>query len=172
MPWRKLLKRIDRQASGGCQCGAVRYRTMALRDDAHICHCRMCQKAVGGPFAALVGAPLDGFAWTRGQPAEFMSSALAARGFCAECGTPLYYRGTRSAHLSLTIASLDDPSIAPPVRQCGMEGRWPCLASLDTMPDTGATEEDMAQEAPLIRASNHQHPDHDTSAWPPAQDKI
>ena len=38
--------------TGGCQCGAVRY---ALFDapESTVCHCRMCQKAVGGPFAAL-----------------------------------------------------------------------------------------------------------------------
>jgi hypothetical protein len=40
--------------TGGCQCGAVRYALTAMPEGAHFCHCRMCQKAVGGPFAALV----------------------------------------------------------------------------------------------------------------------
>jgi hypothetical protein len=43
--------------TGGRQCGAVRYALSALPEDAHFCHCRMCQKAVGGPFAALAGVP-------------------------------------------------------------------------------------------------------------------
>ncbi|HET7714155.1 MAG TPA: GFA family protein, partial [Bauldia sp.] len=30
--------------TGGCQCGAVRFRVAAL-GRASICHCRMCQKA-------------------------------------------------------------------------------------------------------------------------------
>ncbi len=34
------------------------------------------------------------------------------------------------------------------------------------LPDLGATEDDMAEEAPLIAASNRQHPDHDTQVWP------
>ncbi len=42
--------------SGGCQCGAIRFRTTDLIDNAHICHCRMCQKAAGNYFAALVGS--------------------------------------------------------------------------------------------------------------------
>jgi hypothetical protein len=126
----------------------------------------MCQKAVGGPFAALVGAPLDALAWTRGQPHEFQSSALATRGFCARCGTPLYYRGLESAHIGLTIASLDNPEIALPKRQCGMEGLWPGIDCLGSLPDSGTTEEDMAGEAPLIRADNRQHPDHDVANWP------
>ena len=40
-------------------------------------------------------------------------------------------------------------------------------ALLGHVPDMGATENDMVEEAPLIRASNHQHPDHDTREWPP-----
>lgn len=31
--------------SGGCQCGAVRYRLHEPLSNPHICHCRMCQKA-------------------------------------------------------------------------------------------------------------------------------
>ncbi len=147
----------------------MRYRAHALLDNAHVCHCRMCQKSVGGPFAALVAAPLDAFEWTRGTPAEFASSALAARGFCAACGTPLYYRGEGSAHLGLTIGSLDDPGLAPPIRQVGMEGRWPVIDALATLADDGATETDMVEEAPRIRASNRQHPDHDTALWPPQE---
>ena len=40
-------------ASGGCQCGAVRFRGSKF-GRASICHCRMCQKAFGGFFGALV----------------------------------------------------------------------------------------------------------------------
>jgi hypothetical protein len=35
--------------TGGCQCGAVRYRIEGDLGRASICHCRMCQKAFGGP---------------------------------------------------------------------------------------------------------------------------
>jgi hypothetical protein len=75
--------------TGGCQCGAVRYALYARPEGAHICHCRMCQKAVGGPFAALAPVRLADFAWTRGTPDTFLSSSVAARDFCAACGTPL-----------------------------------------------------------------------------------
>jgi hypothetical protein len=33
--------------SGGCQCGAVRFRVDGELGRASICHCRMCQKAFG-----------------------------------------------------------------------------------------------------------------------------
>jgi hypothetical protein len=153
-------------ATGGCQCGAVRFRTTALLDNAHICHCRMCQKAVGNLFAALVGAPNDALVWTRGEPAVWASSDHADRGFCARCGTPLFYRGKGSPRTGLAIGCLDDPSLASPKVQVGMEGRLAVMDALASLPDWGTTEEDMAEEAPLIAASNHQHPDHDTAEWP------
>ena len=160
------MKRIEMTVTGGCQCGAVRYRTTALMDNSHICHCRMCQKAVGNFFAALVGAPNDALVWTRGTPAVFASSDLAERGFCARCGTPLFYRSIGGTRTGLTIGSLDDPSVAPPHVQVGMEGRYAFMDGLLHLPNSGATEEDMVEEAPLIAASNHQHPDHDTQVWP------
>jgi hypothetical protein len=158
--------RRETVATGGCQCGAVRYRTTALRDDAHICHCRMCQKAVGNLFAALVGAPDDELVWTRGTPAVWASSDHADRGFCAACGTPLFYRGKASANTGLTIGSLDDPSLAPPRLQVGMEARLAVIDRLATLEDWGTTEAGNPQEAVAIRATNHQHPDHDTALWP------
>jgi hypothetical protein len=161
------MERLDIAVTGGCQCGAVRYSSSQLMDNAHICHCRMCQKAVGNLFAALVGAPNDRLLWTRGEPSVFASSALAERGFCAQCGTPLFYRSIGGTRTGLTIGSLDNPAVAPPRTQVGMEGRYAVMDQLAALPDLGATEDDMIDEAPKIRASNHQHPDHDTELWPP-----
>lgn len=149
-------------ASGGCQCGAVRYRTSVALSGAHICHCRMCQKAVGNVFAALAAVPRDALTWTRGTPAIFASSDQVVRGFCAACGTPLFYDYVAGNRINLTIGSLDDPTVVPPERQFGSEGRQPWFAALAALPDEGATETTMAAIAPAIAASNHQHPDHDT----------
>ena len=78
--------------TGGCQCGAVRFAVYAQPEKIGICHCRMCQKAVAGPFAVLAEVPWAEFAWTRGTPSAFRSSSRAMRDFCAACGTPLSYR--------------------------------------------------------------------------------
>lgn len=45
------MKRLEMSVTGGCQCGAVRYRADAMLD---ICYCRMCQKAMGNLFALLL----------------------------------------------------------------------------------------------------------------------
>ena len=78
--------------TGGCQCGAVRFAAYAGPVKIGLCHCRMCQKAVGGPFISLAEVKHEDFAWTRGKPATYRSSTIAERDFCAACGTPLSYR--------------------------------------------------------------------------------
>lgn len=159
-------KRVDASASGGCQCGAVRYHINSVTDTSHICHCRMCQKAVGNFFAALFGVPKDALIWTRGEPARFMSSENVARGFCAKCGTPLFYDYVISDNLALTTGSLDDPAQFPPKDQFGLEAVMPWFGEIADVHRAGVTEETMAEFVGGIRASNHQHPDHDTENWP------
>ncbi|MDN3638832.1 GFA family protein [Simiduia curdlanivorans] len=153
--------------SGGCQCGAVRYHADAMLDNAHICHCRMCQKAVGNVFAALVAAPIEAFAWTRGEPSVFKSSELVERGFCHQCGTPLFYRGLNSKRINLTIGSLDQPENFAPKSQMGSEARLVWFEHLTALADDGVTGAGGNEQwATSIAASNRQHPDHDTDLWP------
>jgi len=140
--------------TGGCQCGAVRYVLAAAPSDSSICHCRMCQKAVGGPFAALATVGRANLTWTRGEPARFASSSLAARGFCAACGTPLTYEGINADKIEITICSLDNPSAVAPMRAYGIEGRVAWLDRIEALP---AIETEEAY-AGLV---NHQHPDGD-----------
>ena len=65
--------------TGGCQCGAVRYALSKAPNRVNICHCRMCQKATGAPFASYADIEHEDFAWTRGKPAAFKSSSIAER---------------------------------------------------------------------------------------------
>jgi len=152
--------------SGGCQCGAVRFHAAELRDNPHVCYCRMCQKAAGNLFAALVGVRHQHLSWTRGTPAEFMSSDQAARGFCAACGTSLYYRTLGGPHVSISIGAFDDPASIPLLYQVGLEGKHPGLFHLEAVEEVGTTEQADPEGTAAIAASNHQHPDHDTDRWP------
>jgi hypothetical protein len=152
--------------TGGCQCGAVRYALSEAPSDPTICHCRMCQKAFGSFFAPLTGVPIAAFAVTRGTLSVFKSSDEAERGFCRDCGTPLTFRYIDRPRISVSIGSLDEPAKIPPQKQDGVESRLSWFATLAALPGDQTTEEDAPELAGRIVASDHQHPDHDTEAWP------
>lgn len=118
--------------TGGCQCGAVRYRVTGGLGRANLCHCRMCQRATGNAFAPLVTALGTVF---EGTPARFASSNVAERGFCAACGTALFYAPIGSDDVELMIGSLDDPDAARPELHYGVESRVAWLHISDGLPE-------------------------------------
>jgi hypothetical protein len=149
--------------AGGCQCGSVRYRVSGPITNIHLCHCRMCQKAVGNAFATIGVAQESDVTHTRDAPAWFQSSMHVQRGFCASCGTPLFYSDDMSNTLGIMIGSLDRPADFPPGRQDGIEGRLAWVLTLTQMHDKGATGVgDEAEWAEAIARSARQHPDFDT----------
>lgn len=109
------------EITGGCQCGAVRYRVAALGRSS-VCHCRMCQRAFGSFYAALVIA--EGLTWTQGQRRLFASSNVSQRGFCEACGTPLSFENFDDDLVEIATATLDDPELAPPTMQ--INHRYAC----------------------------------------------
>jgi hypothetical protein len=127
----------------------------------------MCQKAFGSFFAPLAGVPLDKFEITRGKLATFMSSDQTERGFCARCGTPLTFHYVNKPRISISIGSLDEPAKVKPRHQYGVESRMPWFDAITHLPGEQTTEQDDPPLAEAIAKSNHQHPDHDTAAWPP-----
>ena len=107
--------------TGGCQCGAVRFAVSAPPAKVSICHCRMCQKATGAPFASLADISHANFSWTRGKPASVRSSSIGERDFCAACGTPLSYREIGGSKIEITTGAFDKPELVVPDRQFGIE---------------------------------------------------
>ena len=153
-------------ATGGCQCGAVRYGLLSKPTEPSICHCRMCQKAFGNYFAPLAGVPRADLVWTRGQPGSFRSSEAVERGFCRDCGTPLYYTVLTRDRISVSLGSLDNPDLVEPEEQFGVEGRRALFARLHLLPEE--TTENGTPPELFARMRSKQHPDHDTETWPPA----
>jgi hypothetical protein len=153
----------DETHSGGCQCGAVRFRIKGRLGDASICHCRMCQKAFGGFYAPLVSVRDAKLTWTRGQPAKFRSSNFVERSFCADCGTPLTYEAPDG--IAVAIGAFDRPQEIAPKMQWGIEGKLPYVDTIPTLPAKHSLAD--ANAAPFLQQLvSNQHPDHDTEQWP------
>jgi hypothetical protein len=152
--------------SGGCQCGAVRYQIKGPLGVAAICHCRMCQKAFGSWGAALVKIPIKNLAWTRGTPATFKSSPIANRGFCQNCGTPLFMIEEGDYNIELAIGTLDNPNAITPMKiQSGCESKLTWFDNMFQLPLE--TTEQSRKPEDLAKLGTLQHPDHDTEIWPP-----
>lgn len=145
--------------TGGCQCGAVRYRLRRPPRKVSVCFCRMCQKAVGGYFGAFASSTVADVEWTRGRLAIFASSEVAERGFCRDCGTPLSFSYPANGTLSVSAGSLDDPAALPPTIAYGTEGRAPWFDRLCRLEGTRTEDDIPAGELPAYRS--RQHPDHD-----------
>lgn len=158
----------DAAQSGGCQCGAVRFRVTGRPERVSLCHCRMCQKATGAPFQVVAIVDNADLVWTRGDLARFQSSTVASRGFCRKRGTPMTYewggQGT-----AIAIGTFDDPRHFSIDSELSRETRLACVSQLANLPEAPMAA-NAAEEARYAHMDTFQHPDHDTEAWPASEE--
>ncbi|MGD2172937.1 MAG: GFA family protein [Gammaproteobacteria bacterium] len=120
------------ELTGGCQCGAVRYRLTGSARMLYACHCRDCQKQSSSAFGMSLivdrakvefTAGLDRLrTWdTRGDDATLKRCA-----FCSDCGTRIYHAPEDEAEpISIKAGSLDDTGWLQPVAQIWLQSAQP-----------------------------------------------
>ena len=98
-------------ATGRCLCGAVRYRVDGPLRDVLICHCEECRRWHGHVSACtaarredLVLVESDGLRWIDSPH----SDADARRGFCAQCGSSLFWDAPDRPTVSIAAGTLDE----------------------------------------------------------------
>src|SRR5512140_3226203 len=101
--------------TGGCACGAVRFKLSQPPMGVGVCHCTDCQKASGGGPNYVALFPKAAFEVTKGEARVYSckgdSGADIGRAFCVECGTPLWsVPGGEAPFLPVKLGALDDPS--------------------------------------------------------------
>jgi hypothetical protein len=99
--------------SGRCLCGAVAYEVRGTLRDVLLCHCEECRRWHGHVSASTAARKEDlvlleqrGLRWIDSP----RSDAGARRGFCAECGSSLFWDPPRRATISIAAGTLDDAS--------------------------------------------------------------
>ena len=123
------------ELTGGCFCGAVRYRVADEPIDAGYCHCRMCQRSVGAPVVAWGSWPEAAFAWLAAEPATLVSSTTGRRRFCGACGTQiLFWTADEPALVDLNLATLDDPAAIVPTYHIWTATRIAWFETADDLP--------------------------------------
>ena len=96
--------------TGSCLCGAVKYEVHGALRLVIVCHCTQCRKQTGSFMHATASDDKDfklvdlrGLKW-------FRASDIAARGFCGECGSVLFWKGDGRDYISIAAGSLDGPT--------------------------------------------------------------
>lgn len=124
-----------RETTGGCLCGALRYK--AEGDPLWIahCHCHSCRRNTGSALATFVGVAAGGFVYTEGAPATYASSPGVTRSFCQRCGTPLSYEAERfPGEVHLYLSTLDHPEDFEPQRHVYFAERIAWFDTADDLP--------------------------------------
>ncbi len=112
--------------TGSCLCGAVKYEFDGPARPVIVCHCNQCRKQTGSMMHAT-SVSIDRFRFTEQRGLKwFRSSETAARGFCCECGSVLFWKPDSGDRMSFTAGSIDgktDLSIEGHI-YCGFKGDY------------------------------------------------
>jgi hypothetical protein len=119
--------------SGGCLCGAVRYRLEARPLAVNACHCSDCKKLTGATHLLMILSPRAGLQRERGEPLRYRKRADSGREIdivrCANCGVRLWHEPLSAPNLVFVAAgTLDDPSWAIPTSHIWVEKASPSIA--------------------------------------------
>jgi len=92
---------------GSCLCGAVSFRINGPVQNVTSCHCTQCRKTSGHYWAAT-GAQIADVTFTRDAGLKwYHSSDQAERGFCATCGSSLFWKPDGQARMAISAGSID-----------------------------------------------------------------
>ena len=111
--------------TGGCLCGAVRYRVTGGPTHVGRCHCGDCRKRSGSAFAIYGHWPRDAFE-LQGELARFDGDA-----FCPTCGSHLGLLGEAEG-VELSLGTLDEaPFELVPEAELWIKRREPWLPAVE-----------------------------------------
>ncbi len=96
--------------TGSCLCGSVRYEATGPLRDLAACHCSQCRKQSGHFYVATDSADDDLSITDGGTLTWFSASDEAKRGFCATCGSAMFWKSNGSDTTSILLGSMDAPT--------------------------------------------------------------
>lgn len=95
---------------GQCLCGAVRVTVRGPLEDPSACHCGQCRRWTGHVWADVT-IPDDRLTIEGGESLRwFRSSEEAERGFCAACGSSMFWRGIDSGRTAVGMGCFEAPT--------------------------------------------------------------
>lgn len=96
--------------TGRCECGSVTFEANEVRPTVNFCHCSQCRRTSGHQWAAT-RADNDKFRLTSSDTLKwYVSSDIAKRGFCSNCGSSLFYQVNDADHIGIAAGCIDAPT--------------------------------------------------------------
>ncbi len=140
---------------GSCLCGTVRWEADAPFTRMRHCHCSMCRKAHGAPFATYLSVPRDRYRLVAGAAnvTGYQSSVQYHRAFCSTCGS-VVPSTENGGDVDMPAGCLDDdPGIRPGMHIfTGSKAAWDVIA--DSLPRAVAYEAGNGR-APVALSREH-----------------
>ena len=96
--------------TGGCLCGAVRFSARGPLRGVVYCHCSQCRRQSGHHYAATNVADADLDITGAERLTWYRASDFARRGFCATCGSALFWKRDGADDISIMAGAFDRPS--------------------------------------------------------------
>lgn len=95
---------------GSCLCGQVTFEASEFSQKAAACHCTMCRKFHGAPFAVLVQVGYFQYLTGADSIREFTGSNETVRTFCERCGSSIGFRaaGACENEFEVAVACFDE----------------------------------------------------------------
>ncbi len=118
--------------TGGCLCGAVRFAADGVETGHHACHCAMCRRWGSGPFLAATVAAIR--FKSEDDIVVYPSSDWAERGFCAKCGTNLFYRLKDAGTHFISVGTFDDAAAFTVIGEIYIDAKPPGYAMAGNHP--------------------------------------
>jgi len=96
--------------NGSCLCGAVRFAVDQPLPPADACHCSQCRKQ-SGHYWASTDVPKEAVS-IEGQEniTWHQASEKVRRGFCATCGSFLFWEPVNSNKIAIAAGAFDEPT--------------------------------------------------------------
>jgi len=87
------MNELQRQTFGRCLCGATTFEVDGVLSEPHACHCNQCRRQSGN-YTVSTHVKRENVTITEDSRLKwYRSSDVAKRGFCAECGSNLFWDG-------------------------------------------------------------------------------
>lgn len=113
------MQRVN-TATGRCLCGAITFRVSGELRDVFNCHCDRCRRFTGHHMAATAANNEDLSIEDGGANIRWYHPVPeAAYGFCARCGSSLFWQSSEApATVSICAGAMDPPTHLRTTQAC------------------------------------------------------